>query len=188
MVPAPEVGVVVVEVAVEPILRRGAEITELLVAVEEEEERGVRNGITVCNERARADAIHGSAEISETAVVQNESNARRMALSGLKRRSGSQTRHFAIKSTKSSSSHLSTCERVLAPGRRRRPFELTTGRGTPVESAINDQRDVRDEAADDSPKNSFLRELRSTRYLSGSPSTSMMQASCSCSFSPGKIG
>lgn len=39
-----------------------------------------------------------------------------------------------------------------------------------------------------SPKKRRLRVLRSTRYLSGSPMTSMIQASCSCSFSPGKIG
>ena len=42
--------------------------------------------------------------------------------------------------------------------------------------------------ADDEPKKSFFRELRSTRYLSGIPRTSILQASCSCSFSPGNIG
>lgn len=59
----------------------------------------------------------------------------RIAGSGLIRRSGSQTRHLPMKSTKRSSLHLSTCASVLVPGRRRLPFELTTGRGTPVESA-----------------------------------------------------
>lgn len=39
-----------------------------------------------------------------------------------------------MKSTKSSSSHLRTCASVFAPGRRRFPFEFTTGRGAPVES------------------------------------------------------
>ena len=38
------------------------------------------------------------------------------------------------------------------------------------------------------PKNNFLRELRLTYSFSGIPSTSMIQDSCSCSFSPGKIG
>lgn len=95
----------------------------------------------------------------------------RIACSGLMRRSGSQWRHLETKSTNSSSLQCRTCCSVLVEGLRRLPFELTTGLGAPVES-----------------KKSFLRELRSTRYLSGIPNTSMMQASCSCSFSPGKIG
>ena len=94
-----------------------------------------------------------------------------IAGSGLSRLSGSQRRHLAMKSTKSSSLHLRACARVLVPGLRRFPFELTMGLGVPVES-----------------KKSLRRELLSTKYLSGSPKTSMMQASCSCSFSPGNRG
>lgn len=56
----------------------------------------------------------------------------RRAACGFRRRSGSHTRHFEMKSTKSSSSQRRTCCRVLDPGRRLRPFELTTGRGAPV--------------------------------------------------------
>lgn len=44
------------------------------------------------------------------------------------------------------------------------------------------------EGLGDGPKKRRFRELRSTRYFSGSPMTSIMHASCSCSFSPGKIG
>lgn len=40
----------------------------------------------------------------------------------------------------------------------------------------------------DLPKKSLRRDALSTMYRSGTPSTSMMQANCSCSFSPGKIG
>lgn len=39
-----------------------------------------------------------------------------------------------------------------------------------------------------SPKNNFRLVLFSTRYGLGAPCTSIMQASCSCSFSPGKSG
>ena len=53
---------------------------------------------------------------------------------GLSLRSGSQTRHFATKSTNNSSSQRRTWASVLAPGRRRLPLEFTTGRGAPVES------------------------------------------------------
>lgn len=52
-----------------------------------------------------------------------------------RRRSGSQVKHLPMKSTKSSSSHLRTACRLLAPGRLRRPLLSTTGRGAPVESA-----------------------------------------------------
>ncbi|PSS30915.1 hypothetical protein PHLCEN_2v2540 [Hermanssonia centrifuga] len=54
---------------------------------------------------------------------------------GFSRRSGSHARHFPMKSTNESSSHLRTCARVLLPGRLRRPFEFTTGRGAPVVSS-----------------------------------------------------
>lgn len=40
-----------------------------------------------------------------------------------------------MKSIKTSSSHLRTEAKDLAPGRRRRPLLSTTGRGAPVESA-----------------------------------------------------
>lgn len=54
---------------------------------------------------------------------------------GLIRRSGSQTRHFAIKSTNSSSLHLRTWASVFVPGLLRRPLELITARGAPLGSA-----------------------------------------------------
>lgn len=66
---------------------------------------------------------------------QSLENSRRRAGSGLSRRSGSQIKHFAMKSMNNSSSDLSTCAKLFVEGRRRRPFELTTGRGAPVESA-----------------------------------------------------
>lgn len=95
----------------------------------------------------------------------------RMAVCGFIRRSGSQTRHLAMKSTNSSSLHLRACARVLEPGLRRRPLEFVTGLGVPLVS-----------------KKSFFRELRLTNSFSGTPRTSIMQDNCSCSFSPGKIG
>jgi len=64
-------------------------------------------------------------------------NACRIAVWGFSLLSGSQTRHLAIKSTKSTSSHRSTAFSVLVPGRLRRPLEFTTGRGAPEESARN---------------------------------------------------
>ena len=54
---------------------------------------------------------------------------------GLRRRSGSQVRHFAMKSTKCSSLHRRAEARVLVFGRRRLPLALTKGRGAPVASA-----------------------------------------------------
>lgn len=93
------------------------------------------------------------------------------ASSGFIRRSGSQRRQREIKSRNGSSSHFSACCRVLELGRRRRPFEETVRRGLPRES-----------------KKSFFRVLFSIRCFSGGPNTSMMHASCSCSFSPGKMG
>jgi len=38
------------------------------------------------------------------------------------------------------------------------------------------------------PKNNFRLDALLTMLASGTPMTSMIQASCSCSFSPGKIG
>jgi len=98
-------------------------------------------------------------------------NTCRIAGAGFRRRSGSQTRHFAMKSTNASSSHLRTWAKVLVPGFLLLPLEFTTGLGAPVES-----------------KKSFFLELRLIKSLSGTPSTSMMQDNCSCSFSPGKMG
>lgn len=95
----------------------------------------------------------------------------RRAVSGFIRRSGSQMRHLERKSMKSSSLQLRAELRVFESGRRRLPLLLTTGRGAPVES-----------------KKSFLREDRSISDRSGMPRISIIQASCSCSFSPGKRG
>lgn len=61
-------------------------------------------------------------------------NGCRSACWGFRRRSGSQVRHFAMKSTKSSSSQRSTWARVLVPGRLRLPLEFTTGLATPLGS------------------------------------------------------
>lgn len=94
-----------------------------------------------------------------------------------------------MKSTKRSSpGFFSACAKVLVPGRRLLPFELTTGRGAPVVSADTVRCRVLIQAGRDVPKKSLLRELRLMNSLSGIPKTSMMQASCSCSFSPGKMG
>ena len=95
----------------------------------------------------------------------------RKAAWGFIRLSGSHVKHLAIKSRKSSSLHFSTVDSVFEPGRRRLPFALTKGRGAPVAS-----------------KNLFLLDALSTMYRSGTPNTSMIQANCSSSFSPGKIG
>ena len=94
-----------------------------------------------------------------------------IASSGLRRRSGSHRRQRVIKSRKASSSHLSAAWRDLLLGRRRLPFVETVSRGLPRES-----------------KKIFLRVDFSMRCFSGGPKTSIMQANCSCSFSPGKIG
>lgn len=59
----------------------------------------------------------------------------RMAVWGFMRRSGSHTRHLAMKSTNSSSLHLRACASVREPGLRLRPFEFTTGLGEPFVSA-----------------------------------------------------
>lgn len=98
-------------------------------------------------------------------------NSWRMASSGLSRLSGSHRRQRAKKSMKASSSHFNTCCRVLDDGRLRLPLDDTVRRGLPIES-----------------KKSFLLVLFSMRCFSGGPKTSIIQASCSCSFSPGKIG
>jgi hypothetical protein len=61
-------------------------------------------------------------------------NGCRIAFWGLMRRSGSHIRHLETKSTKRSSSQRRTWARFFVPGLLLRPFELTTGRGAPVES------------------------------------------------------
>jgi hypothetical protein len=114
-----------------------------------------------------------------------------IAAIGFRRFSGSQIRHLAMKSTNNSSSALRICCSVLAPGLRRFPLELGIILGWPSESAqaarcklLSQPRASRP----DLPKKFFFRVDFSTIALSGKPMTSMMQASCSCSFSPGKIG
>lgn len=90
---------------------------------------------------------------------------------GLRRRLGSHLRQRAMKSRKALLSHFRACRRSLELGLRRRPFEDTVRRALPEES-----------------KNSFFRVLFSMRCFSGGPKISIMQASCSCSFSPGNSG
>ena len=114
-----------------------------------------------------------------------------IAAIGLRRFSGSQIRHLAMKSTNSSSSALRICCNVLAPGRRRFPLELGTTLGWPSESAQAARCKLLSRSLGprpDLPKKFFFLVDFSTIALSGRPITSMMQASCSCSFSPGKIG
>lgn len=88
--------------------------------------------------------IHGSVHSGIVSQGENERkekgtrNARRIAGSGFNRRSGSHVKHLVMKSIKSSSSDLRTWANVFEEGRRRRPFELTTGRGAPVESVGTD--------------------------------------------------
>lgn len=100
-----------------------------------------------------------------------ETNGCPTASDGLSLRSGSQRKHRLIKSMNASSSVLSACCRVLELGRLRLPLLETVTLGLPTES-----------------KNSFFLVQRSTRCRSGGPNISIIQASCSCSFSPGKIG
>lgn len=69
-------------------------------------------------------------------VLPADTNGCRRAAWGFIRRSGSQTKHFEMKSTNSSSSHRRTWARVLEPGLRRRPLEFTTGRGDPLVSTL----------------------------------------------------
>lgn len=91
--------------------------------------------------------------------------------SGCIRRLGSHRRQRAMKSTNTSSSHFNACCSVFELGLLLLPFVDTVTLGFPTES-----------------KKSFFLVLCSMRCFSGGPNTSMMQESCSCSFSPGKIG
>ena len=84
---------------------------------------------------------HMSLLVASTEIMEDKSLLRLpvmkgclIAVRGFSRLSGSQIRHLAIKSTKSASSHRNTALSVLVPGRLRRPFEFTTGRGAPEES------------------------------------------------------
>lgn len=90
---------------------------------------------------------------------------------GVSLRAGSHLKHLAMKSRKASSSHFRAWRRSFELGLRRLPFDETVRRGLPMES-----------------KNSFLRPLFSMRCFSGGPKTSIIHASCSCSFSPGNMG
>lgn len=96
-----------------------------LLTLDEEEERKLRV----------ADAAAANAGLGFRPF---ERKGWRVAGCGLRRRSGSQVRHLAMKSMNSSSSQRRTCARVFDPARRRRPFEFTTGRGAPVESVGNE--------------------------------------------------
>jgi len=71
--------------------------------------------------------------------------------------------------------------------RARRTGRVCSARGE-NERPVCEGESERKAREEDAPKKRRLRELRSTRYLSGTPMISMMHASCSCSFSPGKIG
>ena len=93
------------------------------------------------------------------------------AWSGRRRFSGSQRRHWERKSRNASSSHLMAPLRVLLLGRLLLPLLETVTRG------------LRDES-----KNSFLLDAFSIISRAGGPKISMIHASCSCSFSPGKMG
>lgn len=155
------------------------------------------------NERMTRSAIKDDQSEAE----KKSANSRRVAGSGFIRRSGSQARHLLIKSTKRSSSDLRICANVFDEGRLLLPFELTTGRGAPVESieptwewtasevsilvrpSRSDGEKRRGDASEQCvPKNNFRRELFSIKCFSGTPRTSIMHANCSCSFSPGNMG
>lgn len=81
------------------------------------------------------------------------------------------SKHLLIKSLNMGSLHRSACANAFEPGLRLRPFELVTHRGLHRES-----------------KNKRFRVAVLMRSSGGTPRTSMMQASCSTSFSPGNNG
>ena len=133
--------------------------------------RLLMEGVVIVLCRLIGDSFRAIIRAAGTVVFWPVMNSCRTASSGFMRLSGSHLRQRAKKSRNGSSSHLMTCVSVLDDGRRLRPLDETVRRGLPIES-----------------KKSFLRVLFSMRCFSGGPKTSMMQASCSCSFSPGKIG
>lgn len=94
-----------------------------------------------------------------------------IASRGVILRAGSHLKQRAMKSRNAGLSHLRACRRSVELGLRRRPLDETVKRGFPEES-----------------KNSFFLVLFSIRCFSGGPNISMIQANCSCSFSPGNSG
>src|SRR5690554_2022197 len=104
---------------------------------------------------------------------------------GFMRFSGSQIRHREIKSRNNGSLHLRACPKVFEPGLRFLPLELTTSLGFPSGSNHSDEckgeKDISTidfsptqclmhlNCKEHSPKNTFLRELFSTKYLPGTP-------------------
>ena len=85
--------------------------------------------------------------------------------------SGSHSKQRDTKSMKCESEHRSAWANDFVPGLRFLPFEFVIQRGLPRES-----------------KNKRRLTALVTTSSGGSPMTSMMHASCSTSFSPGKIG
>jgi len=96
---------------------------------------------------------------------------------------GSHCRHDERKCTNLVSSHLRTCCSVFELTRRRLPLVDTKGLGRPRWSNL-----LVLPYPPHLPKKIFALVHRSSRAMSGGPKISMMHASCSCSFSPGKIG
>lgn len=81
------------------------------------------------------------------------------------------SKHLLMKSLKTTSLQRNAWARLFEPGLRLRPFELVTHRGLHRES-----------------KKSRFRVAVLMRSSGGTPNTSMMQANCSTSFSPGNSG
>ena len=84
---------------------------------------------------------------------------------------GSHARHLHIKSKKFWSSLLTAYYKVFVPGSLRIPLEFVTIFGYICPS-----------------KNNLILELFSRKCFGGTPKISIMQAICSCSFSPGNNG
>lgn len=99
------------------------------------------------------------------------SHSWRAASSGVMRFLGSHSRHLLTKSMNTVSLQRSACEIVLDAGFRLRPLELVMHLGVPLES-----------------KNNLLLVAVLMRSSGGWPSTSIIQANCSTSFSPGNSG
>ena len=94
------------------------------------------------------------------------------ASSGVIRSAGSHRRHPSRKLKNARSPHRTALDKSLEFGLRFFPRLFATMRG----------------CIEPGSKNIFLRVEFSTMCLGGSPITSMMQANCSSSFSPGKRG
>ena len=95
----------------------------------------------------------------------------RMAWSGVMRMSGSHSKQRLIKSRNNASWHPMAFSKLRPFTRRLRPRLLVIWRGSFFES-----------------KNMRFLCALSVRLVGGMPSTSMKQAICSCSFSPGNSG